>query len=208
MSKLKDGLQLKGEGKEIADVDRYDLPAFFVEMGYKTGVEIGVEKGKFTEKLAQAGLKVYGVDPFLVYKGFDNDPVLNQPRIDILEGMARKRLEKYNVTLIKKMSMDAVEDFEDNSIDFVYIDGNHGFRYVAEDIWEWHRRVRPGGLVSGHDFALGPWPVYSGFAIHVPYVLPVVTKILGVKDWYVLGEYKGKPGEKREKFRSWFYVKP
>ncbi len=208
MSKLKDGLKLIGTPAEIPDVDRYDLPLFFKEMGYKVGLEIGVEKGRFTEKLAEVGMRVYGVDPYLTYKGFDNEETLNQDRMNRLEEVAKERVKKYDVTLIKKLSMDAVLDFEDNSLDFVYIDGHHGFRYVCEDVWEWHRKVKSGGVVSGHDYALGPWPVYSGFAIHVPYVIPVVTKILGVKTWYVLGEYKNKPNEKREKFRSWMYIKP
>ena len=208
MSKLRDGLQLKGLPAEIPDVDRHDLPSFFKEMGYKVGVEIGVEKGKYTEELAKVGMKIYGVDPFMSYKGFEDDEVLTKERMGRLEKVSEERVKKYNVTLIKKLSMDAVNDFKDDSIDFVYIDGNHGFRYVCEDVWEWHRKVRSGGVVSGHDYALNPFPTYSPFAIHVPYVIPVITKILRIPNWYVLGEYKQKPGEKRERFRSWFYIKP
>lgn len=208
MSKLKDGLNLKGNPAEIPDVDRNDLPLFFKEMGYKVGLEVGTEKGRFTERLAEVGMKIYTIDPFIPYKGYDGDPTLNVERMNRVEAEAKNRTKRYDVTHIKKLSMDAVNDFKDNSLDFVYIDGNHGFRYVAEDVWEWHRKVKSGGVVSGHDYALGPWPVYSAFAIHVMYVVPVVTKILGVKNWYVLGEYKNKPNEKREKFRSWMYIKP
>ena len=208
MSKILDGLKLRGTPAEIPDTDRNDLPLFFKEMGYKVGLEVGTEKGRYTERLAEVGMKVYTVDPFIPYPGYDGDETLNVERMNRVEADAKKRTAKYDVTIIKKMSMDAVLDFEDNSLDFVYIDGNHGFRYVCEDVWEWHRKVKSGGVVSGHDYALGPWSVYSAFAIHVPYVIPVVAKILRIPNWYVLGEYKAKIGDKREKFRSWFYIKP
>jgi hypothetical protein len=38
--------------------------------------------------------------------------------------------------------MDALNDFEDDSLDFVYIDGNHEFPYVAEDLFHWSKKVR------------------------------------------------------------------
>ncbi len=50
--------------------------------------------------------------------------------------------------------MDALEDFEDNSLDFVYIDGDHNFKHISEDIYEWTKKVRSGGIVSGHDYLI------------------------------------------------------
>ena len=38
------------------------------------------------------------------------------------------------------------------SLDFVYIDGNHHFDFVMQDIIEWSKKVRAGGVVSGHDY--------------------------------------------------------
>ena len=48
--------------------------------------------------------------------------------------------------------MGAISQFEDNSLDFVYIDGNHAYDYVLEDCREWSKKVRHGGIVSGHDY--------------------------------------------------------
>jgi len=55
-------------------------------------------------------------------------------------------------TLIKKMSMDAVKEFAPKSIDIVFIDANHNYEYVLDDIREWSKIVRTGGIVSGHDY--------------------------------------------------------
>jgi hypothetical protein len=53
---------------------------------------------------------------------------------------------------MREMSMDAVKKIKDGSLDFVYIDANHGFDYVMEDLIEWSKKVRVGGIVSGDDY--------------------------------------------------------
>ena len=146
---LNDVLQYKGAPLEILEASKDDLPDFFMRQGYKVGVEIGVDKGHFTEKLCLAGLKVYAVDPWKYYGGFKR----NTPsRPDWVHFKASSRLRVYeNCTIIRKFSMEAVKDFDDHSIDFVYIDGNHTFNYITEDLYEWNKKVRSGGCISGHD---------------------------------------------------------
>jgi predicted O-methyltransferase YrrM len=63
-----------------------------------------------------------------------------------------ERLSKYNAIIMKQMSIDAVKKFKDNSLDFVYIDANHSFDYVMQDLIEWSKKVRVGGIVSGDDY--------------------------------------------------------
>lgn len=46
--------------------------------------------------------------------------------------------------------MAAAPDFKPESLDFVYIDGDHKFKYVAEDISEWF--WKKGGMIAGHDY--------------------------------------------------------
>ena len=224
--KLKDGLKLKGKPAEIIDTGRDDLPAFFKEMGYKVGVEIGVYKGEFTKILLDGGLKIYGVDPWKAYGNYTTSKNLDkfQVRQDFLYAHTQRYLKEYldngQCELIRKTSMDAIEDFEDHSIDFVYIDGHHGFRYVAEDLVEWSRKVRPGGVVSGHDYALNRKAPRDPYVLQVKYVLHAYTEAFRVGDWFVLGR-KNPPGkriekdvyenegkrEKRDQWRSWFWVK-
>jgi glycosyltransferase involved in cell wall biosynthesis len=48
--------------------------------------------------------------------------------------------------------MQAVTDFADESLDFVYIDGNHQLKYVVEDIVEWTKKIKKGGIIAGHDY--------------------------------------------------------
>ena len=46
----------------------------------------------------------------------------------------------------------APAQFEDASIDFVYIDARHTYDAVMEDLEAWWPKVRPGGIVAGEDY--------------------------------------------------------
>ena len=202
--KIKDGLKLKGQPAMIPDCGRDDLVEFFQEMGFKRGVEVGVFEGAFTEVLAKGGFEVYGVDPWLVYEDYGTPTYQN--KANRIYERAKERLAKYpNVTLIKKMSMDAVKDFEDESIDFVYIDGNHQFRYIADDMYEWHKKLKKGGVLSGHDFAYFKSRSPCG-GCQVREVVEAWAKSFHLEYW-VLGEYRVKDGEKRDHYRSWMFIK-
>jgi hypothetical protein len=48
--------------------------------------------------------------------------------------------------------MDALSLFEDGSLDFVFIDGNHTFDFAMMDIICWPKKVKSGGLIMVHDF--------------------------------------------------------
>lgn len=56
-----------------------------------------------------------------------------------------------NVTILKKSSTTALTDVPDH-LDLVFIDGDHSYRAVKDDIQNWKRKVRRGGLLTGHDY--------------------------------------------------------
>lgn len=192
---------MKGRPAEIPNVSRHHIPDLCKELGFKTIVEIGVFHGTYTRRLAQSGLKIYGIDPWLAYGDyiyFQND----QKEIDRQYADALKVASEYpNVTLIKKTSMDAVVDFPENSIDLVYIDGNHQFKYIAEDLYEWSKRVRRGGFIAGHDYAY----IHGG---HVKQMVDCFVDCYGVKNFWVLGrKNRLHRREWRDRTRTWMIRK-
>lgn len=209
--KLIDAIQqLKEKRVEIPDCTRDDLPGFFKEMGFKVGAEIGVYKGEYTKILLSTGLQVYAVDPWLAYDDYDEKKRDFQARQDYLHEKVKSRLSIYpNCTIIRKTSMDAVKDFENGSLDFVYIDGHHGFKYVAEDIWEWTKKVKKGGIISGHDYALiasGKGNIHDPYVLHVRYVIDGYIQAARIDTLYILGRHNASEGEKRDKWRSWMWI--
>ncbi len=138
---------------QIPNSNRVILAKLFNKLGYRKGAEIGTLGGMNARTLKThiTDLELYCVDPWAIYDGMQyfNDP---QQMIDEYD-LAKRRLMNFeNVHFVQKLSMDAVKDFEDNSLDFVYIDANHELPYVTEDIFYWSKKVRSGGIVSGHDY--------------------------------------------------------
>lgn len=200
--KIQEGLKLKGFPAEIPDSSRDDLPLFFKERGYKVGAEIGVYEGEFTEKICRVGLKMYAIDPWN-----DRAPhLVNNRKYDKADDTyknAKKRLAKYNCELIKKASMEAVKDFADESLDFVYIDGDHSFRAVAEDLTEWSRKVKKGGVIAGHDYYVSKDPSRED-SVHVKPVVDAFVCTFGIDNFWVLGE---RFSSNRDKWRSFLWIK-
>jgi hypothetical protein len=202
---LLEALTKKGRPFEIPDCSRDDLPSFLKKTGRTIGAEIGVYKGEFSLKLASEGLTLFAIDPWRIYKDYTNPR--GQERLDFQYEHTKRVLAPYkNAKIIRKTSMEAVEGFADESLDFVYIDANHEFRYVAEDLAEWTKKVKKGGIVAGHDYFYtkkGTNDVHW----HVAYVLKAYIGAYGIDSWYLLGSKEEKPGEKRDKWRSFMFVK-
>ena len=121
------------------------------------GVEIGVEMGYFSEYLLNTGLfnKLYSIDPWCdkipgVYQNGDQYYSSNS---EYTYNFAKNLLCKYNESEILRMSSDdASYKFDDNSIDFIFIDGDHTEQGVYGDLKNWYPKVKSGGILSGHDY--------------------------------------------------------
>jgi predicted O-methyltransferase YrrM len=70
----------------------------------------------------------------------------------IAEKMFDSILKDYpNINKIKLFSTEASKMFKDQSLDIVYIDGDHSHAAVMEDIKHWLPKVKEGGYIAGHD---------------------------------------------------------
>ncbi len=187
---------------KIPNTDRRDLANLYAELGFKEGAEIGVAEGTFSKMICEANpkVKLHCIDSWVKYRGYND---FAGDFFSQAHETAHKLLDQYDCNFIKKYSMDAVKDFADGSLDFVYIDANHDIWHILEDLREWSKKVKPGGLISGHDWFIS----MHNKSIHIVYALEAYTKSFRIVPWFVLGRDERLPGERRERSRSWFFVK-
>lgn len=174
---------------------REQLAQYLADNGFRVGVEVGVERGLFTEVLCKAGLRVYAVDAWQAYKGYREH--VSQDKLDGFYQETYDRLKDYNCELIREFSPAAADNFEDEGLDFVYLDANHSFVHIAQDLDAWSKKVRKGGIVAGHDYKRfgGKYGLNS---CHVKDVVNAWVKAYQIPKLYIT-EGDSSP--------SWFYVK-
>lgn len=122
-------------------------------------VEIGTHRGEFAKVLLDSwnGKKLHCVDPWTVPEGYEDQAKL-------LWGGATNRQEDFEVAktlhdfhpgrveFYAMRSEDALTQLVLNSLDFVYVDGDHRQDYVFHDLVTWWHMLKPGGVLAGHDW--------------------------------------------------------
>jgi hypothetical protein len=115
--------------------------------------ELGCYVGDSTEIFAENFVTVYAIDPWL--NGYDdNDDASHMRSMTIVEAQFDECIcgNFDNVHKIKMRSDEAVKKFDDESIDFVYIDALHTYSGVKKDIELWFPKIRKTGYIGGHDY--------------------------------------------------------
>ena len=132
-----------------------------------TIVEVGSWKGKSTAYLGvevvNSGkkIKVFAVD---TWKGSEaeaahqNDPYVKSNTLYDLfvNNIAPINQHGPIITPFQCCSTEAAKHFTDKSLDCVFIDASHQYQDVCDDIAAWLPKVKPGGILAGHDYY--GWP--------------------------------------------------
>ncbi len=125
-----------------------------IGQNHLVGAEIGIGEGAHASfYLSVLDIDViFLIDPYIVYE--NERIIVSEEGIKKREKEAHIKLAEYKhkITWIKEKSTDAAELIADNSLDFVYIDGNHAYEFVTKDISLYYPKVKEGGLFSGHDY--------------------------------------------------------
>lgn len=182
----------------IESIGRNGLAELFKELNFNLGAEIGVDSGVFSEILCKtnSSLHLFSIDPWSTnaYEDSFNSSPAMEPHFEKHYRSAVHRLSKHNCTVVRKQSLEAVHDFKDNSLDFVYIDSNHSFINIASDIYRWEKKVKVGGIVSGHDYEHFP-PSQDN---HVKHIVDAYAQAFEIPYYFELGQ---------DRHHSWFWVK-
>jgi predicted O-methyltransferase YrrM len=119
------------------------------------GVEIGCMEGINATFLLEVlpQLKLHGIDPYGSYIDWDGSSIHSDSTSkDIMIRSTAKFGDRFKHH--QKTSDLAVDDFKDNSLDFVFVDGLHTYEQTLADCRNYLPKVKPGGLICGHDYGV------------------------------------------------------
>jgi len=174
----------------LKNATRNDIVEFCSEMNFNEGAEIGVRAGAFSKIFLDKNPKLHMrcIDSWEPYSR-----VGTKERQEIFYNECIKLLEPYKdrVEIIKMPSQQALSIIPDNSLDFVYIDAMHDFDNVVMDLIGWNKKVKRGGLISGHDY----YNFYNGGVVTA---VDAYVKAHNIKTWCVT----------KESEPSFFWIKP
>jgi hypothetical protein len=177
----------EGNPIRLPEVKRERLALLFADLGFTRGVEVGVNLGEFSKSLCLVNPKLHLASVDIWAKA---DVYLE----------AIRTLRPFNCELIRLPSIEASKLFDDGSLDFVYIDGDHSYDPVIADIESWEPKVRSGGIVSGHDYKISD-ETWAARRCKVVNAVNAYVAKNRINPFYVIGESIPVP------WPSWFWVK-
>jgi len=165
---------------------------FCTEQKITQAAEIGVYRGEFAAGLLKA---VPSIEQYTMIDSWRNLGDWNMPlNADqetfeswYNETMERTDFAKEKRVVLRGTTQEVVDQVPDQSLDYIYIDGDHTLRGITIDLIKWYPKVKPGGFITGDDFGknifqhplrfepipIFPWAVHFAEAMDVPmYGLP------------------------------------
>lgn len=132
----------------------------------KIGVEIGVHRGDLSWRLlgSNRNIFLYMVDPweecapdssYMTTEDHINRFTQEEHDEAMRQAMNNVHLFSGQYKVLRMTSEEAAKQFADETIDFVFIDGDHSYEGCSSDISLWYPKLKEGGLLSGHDYREG-----------------------------------------------------
>jgi hypothetical protein len=123
------------------------------------GLELGVYKADSLMTILENCPNVktlYGVDNYSTYYNAYERREIEKYESEMIkaESLLKQKYSSHRdkIKFLEYASIDAATKIEDESLDFIFIDANHSYNSVLEDLNLWYPKVKQGGLVAGHDF--------------------------------------------------------
>jgi hypothetical protein len=155
---------------------RHDMLAHIPKEQVNTIAEIGVCKGENAEWLLSNFTpgNLHLIDPWIAYP-FDNvpfyyldspagikfnedyfgGPLADQATFDALHDSTQAKFsDAKNVLIHRRSSRDIVNEFDDQSLDLIYIDADHSYEAVLDDLFIWESKLTNDGYIILNDHAI------------------------------------------------------
>lgn len=165
------------------------------------GAEIGVYQGENANWILSTldFKRFYLIDPYSNYEGYKDAKIhygKDQDSLEIAKKEAHNLLRfRENITWIEEKSVIGLGQIE-KQLDFIYIDANHQYEYVKQDIYNSWKKLKNGGILAGDDIDNGYDKEHDGV---MKAVLELIEKEnlklhIAQGDWWVI------KGDKYQKY--------
>jgi hypothetical protein len=141
---------------------------------HSIGAEVGVNRANFSRRILKIvrPAKLYLIDPYI---GKDE-----------LYSEVSKKLPA-GLSIIRKNSEEALKAFQDDSLDWIYLDGDHTYEAVKKDLELSWDKVKIGGLITGDNYHYaGDWDDGVRVAVNEFIGKKDTRVILIIKDQFIL----------------------
>jgi len=138
---------------------REEFPIFLNNCGLMgTGAEIGVQNGLYSKILLDnwKGSCLFSID---AWKHFPKDDYIDkancedEQHLDLYADTTLKLRKFGERSIIWRMtSEEAAKIMPEKTLDFCYIDADHSYDGVIQDLELWIPKIKSGGIICGHDF--------------------------------------------------------
>jgi predicted O-methyltransferase YrrM len=143
-------------------VNKFETNSHFVEVG----VWKGMSACYMAVEIINSGKNIR-FDCVDTWEYIDTSNEINQHQFNELFNVFSKNIEpvKNNINIVKSISWDGALNYDDNSLDFVFIDAGHDYESVKKDLNAWFSKVKKGGIIAGHDYHYdcGVFPAVNEF---------------------------------------------
>lgn len=145
--------------------NRNDFPAWLSHCRYQTMIEVGVCRGEFSELvLANWPGHLTMVDAWQHfdenYRDIANADTTEHELNFMLAQRVASRFSPRS-RIVRGISPSAAAEFADESVDVVYLDANHSYEAVRDELVAWGPKIKKGGAFAGHDFLDAELPTGS-----------------------------------------------
>lgn len=128
----------------------------------KNGVvaELGVDRGEFSEKILEINRpqKLHLIDVWCTER-------YHEGKRNEVETKFKDQIGTGKVEINIGYSTDIVNQFPEEYFDWIYIDTDHSYQVTKKEIELWFSKIKPGGIIAGHDYILGNWNGFIRYGV-------------------------------------------
>lgn len=143
--------------------NRVDICISLIEtFGLSNVAELGVYRGEFAKKVLE---KSQCIEKYTMIDPWRNLEAWNKPANtdnETFEQFYQETIEKTDFARGKRIVLrgkttEVVSEIQDNSLDLVYIDGDHTLKGISVDLISMWPKVKENGFIAGDDFCPSIW---------------------------------------------------